>query len=451
MHHADVIAAVATPPGKGGIGIVRISGHDLQPIAETLLGKLPPPRYAQVNHFLDNQKNIIDQGIALYFPAPNSYTGEDVLELQGHGGPAVVNLILNQCIAAGARLAQPGEFTLRAYLNEKIDLLQAESVADIIDASTNEAARCAIRSLQGTFSDTINTLVRLLIELRMFVEATLDFPEEEIDVLQMQPVRKKLDHISTQLKQVQDSARQGRLLQEGITIVLVGQPNVGKSSLLNQLTGEDTAIVTNIPGTTRDTIRQTISLEGIPVHIIDTAGIRETTDIVEKAGIERTHAAIQKADVILWLVDHQQQTTHEKMEILAQLDSQLPLVTIFNKIDLVNAPAKISGEPDNTTIYLSAKTGEGISLLRKKLLEVIGWQSNMAGEGLFMARQRHLQALDKAAVHLESADTLLNHQYQLELFAEELRLSQEALSSITGEFTADNLLGEIFSRFCIGK
>ncbi len=451
MDNSDVIAAIATPPGKGGISVVRISGNNLEPIANVLLGKLPPPRYAQINNFLDHHQKIIDQGIALYFPAPHSYTGEDVLELQGHGGPAVVNLLLNQCIAAGARLAQPGEFTLRAYLNEKIDLLQAESVADIIDASTSEAARCAIRSLQGTFSSTINTLVRLLIELRMFIEATLDFPEEEIDVLQILPVQSKLEDIRTQLTQVLESAKQGRLLQEGITIVLVGQPNVGKSSLLNQLTGEDAAIVTDIPGTTRDTIRQTITLEGIPVHIIDTAGLRVTTDVVEKAGIERTYAAVQKADVIIWLKDQSKQTCETKIEIQKQLNSRLPLITIFNKIDLIDEQPKVISELGSTTIYLSAKTGAGISLLQQKLLEIIGWQSNLAGEGLFMARQRHLQALNKAAEHLNNAHTIFHHQHQLELFAEELRLSQESLASITGEFTADDLLGEIFSQFCIGK
>lgn len=451
MKNSDIIAAIATPPGKGGIGIIRISGNNLEPIAKALLGKLPPPRYAQINNFLDNNQEIIDQGIALYFPAPYSYTGEDVLELQGHGGPAVINLLLSQCISAGARLAQPGEFTLRAYLNEKIDLLQAESVADMINANTSEAARCAMRSLQGTFSSAIHALVRLLIELRMFVEATLDFPEEEIDMLQMQPVQEKLECIQTQLTLVLESAHQGRLLQEGITMVLVGQPNVGKSSLLNQLTGEDVAIVTEIPGTTRDTIQQTITLEGVPVHIIDTAGIRETTDIVEKAGIERTYAAIQKADVIIWLIDYSQKIRKTTKEIRQQLNSQLPLITIFNKIDLTKGLPGVTGGPDDTVIYLSAKTGAGIPLLRKRLLEIIGWQPSLAGEGLFTARQRHLQALTKAAEHLENAHTLFYDQYQLELFAEELRLCQNALSSITGEFTADDLLGEIFSQFCIGK
>ncbi|MEK7792630.1 MAG: tRNA uridine-5-carboxymethylaminomethyl(34) synthesis GTPase MnmE, partial [Pseudomonadota bacterium] len=306
MVSPDMIAAIATPLGRGGIGVVRVSGNHMKHLAETILGKLPKPRYACLSNFLDSHGQVIDQGIALYFPAPNSYTGEDVLELQGHGGPAIMNLLLQQCLLAGARMAQPGEFTLRAYLNNKIDLIQAESVADIIAASTSEAARCAIHSLQGHFSARIEELVSSLITLRMLIEATLDFPEEEIDSLQILQIKDQLDHIHTHLEQVLTASRQGNLLQEGIKVVLAGPPNVGKSSLLNQLAENDVAIVTEIPGTTRDTIQQTITIEGIPVHIIDTAGLRETTDIVEQKGIERTHTAISNADVIIWLVDSSQ-------------------------------------------------------------------------------------------------------------------------------------------------
>jgi len=447
----DIIAAIATPPGRGGIGVVRISGKNLTKLAETILGKLPKPRYAHLSQFLDTNGQVIDQGIALYFPAPNSYTGEDVLELQGHGGPAVMNLLLNQCLSAGAHLAQPGEFTLRAYLNNKIDLIQAESVADIIEASTNEAARCAIQSLQGHFSAKIEELVNLLITLRMLIEATLDFPEDEIDNLQALQIKDRLNHIHTQLEQIFLAARQGNLLQEGIKIVLVGAPNVGKSSLLNQLVEDDVAIVTEIPGTTRDTIQRTITIEGIPIHVIDTAGLRETSDVVEQKGIERTHAAIKNANMIIWLVDSSQQQTDRKDQSNRYIPADKPQITVFNKIDLLNENPRIEDKENNIKIHLSAKTGTGIELLRKKILEIVGWQFNPAGEGLFMARQRHLEALTQARTHLENAQRFTENEYQLELLAEELRLSQSALSSITGQFTADDLLGEIFSHFCIGK
>jgi len=362
-----------------------------------------------------------------------------------------MNLLLNQCLSAGARLAQPGEFTLRAYLNNKIDLIQAESVADIIEASTSEAARCAINSLQGHFSVRIEELVSSLITLRMLIEATLDFPEEEIDNLQALQIQDRLDHIHTQLEQIFIAARQGNLLQEGIRIVLVGAPNVGKSSLLNQLVEDDVAIVTEIPGTTRDTIQRTITIEGIPIHIIDTAGLRETSDIVEQKGIERTHAAIKNATMVIWLVDSSQHQPDTKDQMLNYIPADKPQITLFNKIDLVNENPRIEGEETNITIHLSAKTGAGIELLRKKILTIAGWQFNHAGEGVFMARQRHLEALTQAKTHLENAQRFTENEYQLELLAEELRLSQLALSSITGQFTADDLLGEIFSHFCIGK
>jgi tRNA modification GTPase len=451
MVSPDIIAAIATPPGRGGIGVIRISGKNLTKLAETILGDLPKSRSACLRSFLSIDNQIIDQGIALYFPAPNSYTGEDVLELQGHGGPAVMDLLLSQCLAAGARLAQPGEFTLRAYLNNKIDLIQAESVADIIAANTHEAARCAIHSLQGHFSVRIEELVNLLINLRTLIEATLDFPEEETDNLQTLQIKDRLNHIHVQLGQIFAAARQGNLLQEGIKIVLAGAPNVGKSSLLNQLVEDDVAIVTEIPGTTRDTIQRTIAIEGVPIHIIDTAGLRETSDIVEQKGIERTHAVIQTANLVIWLVDSSQQQSDSNDQILGCISADKPQITVFNKIDLLNEHPRIENGKDNIKIHLSAKTGAGIELLRRKILTIAGWQYNQSGEGTFMARQRHLEALSQARIHLENAKEFIDSEYQLELLAEELRLSQAALSSITGQFTADDLLGEIFSHFCIGK
>ena len=447
----DTIAAIATPPGRGGVGVIRISGKNLRPIAVALLGKLPQPRYATYCKFLDDQGLIIDQGIALYFPNPQSYTGEDVLELQGHGGPAVMNMLLNRCLAAGARLAQPGEFTLRAYLNNKIDLVQAESVADIIEASTAEAARCAVNSLQGHFSAKIDTLVQSLITLRTLVEATLDFPEEEIDQLYMPQITAQIEEIDSQLNRVFQSAQQGNLLQEGIKMVLIGAPNAGKSSLMNQLVEDDVAIVTEIAGTTRDTIERTIAIAGVPIHIVDTAGLRETNDSIERKGIERTLTAIKNANLVLRLIDSSQLALHEMDPVQKYIPTEKPQLTVFNKIDLIAATAKIEETETGSAIYLSAKTGEGVELLRQKILKIAGWQFNRAGEGIIMARQRHLEALFKAQEHLISAKALIQAGYQLELLAEELRLAQLNLSSITGEFTADDLLGVIFSQFCIGK
>lgn len=430
--------------------MIRISGKHLAKLAEAILGKIPKPRYACLSQFHDTGGQIIDQGIALFFPAPHSYTGEDVLELQGHGGPAVMDLLLSRCLAAGARLAQPGEFTLRAYLNDKIDLIQAESVAAIIEASTHEAARCAIHSLQGHFSSRIEELVSLLIRLRMFIEATLDFPEEETDNLQTLQINSKLAHIQALLEQIFQAAQQGNLLQEGIRIVLMGAPNVGKSSLLNQLAQEEAAIVTEIPGTTRDTIQRNISIAGMPVHVIDTAGLRETDDVVEQKGIERTLAAIKDATLVLRLMDSSRPSTAED-SVQNAIPAGKPHITLFNKIDLVNENPRIEEQAGNSAIYLSAKTGAGIELLRKKILEIAGWRFNQAGEGVFMARQRHLEALQQAKRYLENAQRFTQGVYQLELLAEELKLAQNALSSITGQFTADDLLGEIFSHFCIGK
>ncbi len=438
---ADAIAAIATAPGRGGVGVVRISAADIAPFAAGLLGRMPVPRQATYARFLAADGTTLDEGIALVFAAPHSFTGENVLELQGHGGPVVLSLLLQRCLELGARLAEPGEFSRRAFLNGKLDLAQAEAVADLIDAASTEAARSAVRSLSGAFSARIAELVEGLTRLRMLVEATLDFPEEEIDFLRDADAFGRLDAIDASLRAVRSQAKQGVLLREGLTVVLIGQPNVGKSSLLNQLAGFEAAIVTEIAGTTRDTVREAIQIQGVPLHIIDTAGLRDTDDPVEKFGIERTWAAVEKADVALLLVDAAHGVGEREAAILARLP-EVARLTIHNKIDVTfDAPRAVGDE-----VWLSAKTGAGVELLRDKLLEAAGWQA--AGEGAFMARARHLDALGRAAGHLAAAR---ESAAQLELFAEELRLAQAALSEITGEFTADDLLGEIFSTFCIGK
>ncbi|MBW8329619.1 MAG: tRNA uridine-5-carboxymethylaminomethyl(34) synthesis GTPase MnmE [Thiobacillus sp.] len=438
---SNLIAAIATAPGRGGVGVVRVSGADITPLAKALLGRVPEPRHATFSRFYDGDGGVLDEGIALYFAAPHSFTGEQVLELQGHGGPVVLNLILQRCIELGARLAAPGEFTRRAYLNGKLDLAQAEAVADLIDAASTEAARSAVRSLSGAFSERVNALQEDVTRLRMLVEATLDFPEEEIDFLRDADAFGRLDRITAALLAVRVQAKQGALLREGLTVVLIGQPNVGKSSLLNQLAGFEAAIVTEVAGTTRDTVREAIQIQGVPLHIIDTAGLRETDDAVEKIGIARTWAALEKADVALLLVDAAHGLGEREAAILQRLPAVARL-TIHNKIDVTLDAPRAAGDE----IWLSAKTGAGVELLRDKLLEAAGWQA--AGEGAFMARARHLDALSCAGGHLTAAR---ESAAQLELFAEELRLAQAALSEITGEFTADDLLGEIFSKFCIGK
>jgi tRNA modification GTPase len=437
----DLIAAIATAPGRGGVGVVRVSGADIAPLAHAILGRVPEPRHATYSRFLDAEGGVLDAGIALHFAAPHSFTGEHVLELQGHGGPVVLNLVLQRCVELGARLAEPGEFTRRAYLNGKLDLAQAEAVADVIDAASSEAARSAVRSLSGAFSARIAELVEALTRLRMLVEATLDFPEEEIDFLRDADAFGRLDAIDASLQAVRAQARQGALLREGLTVVLIGQPNVGKSSLLNQLAGFEAAIVTEIAGTTRDTVSEAIQIEGVPLHIIDTAGLRDTDDAVEKMGIARTWAAVEKADVALLLVDAAHGLGEREATILERLP-KVARLTIHNKIDVTADAPRVEGDE----IWLSAKTGTGMELLRGKLLESAGWQA--AGEGAFMARARHLDALARGAAHLAAAR---RSTAQLELFAEELRLAQAALSEITGEFSADDLLGEIFSKFCIGK
>lgn len=442
----ETIAAIATAPGSGGIGIVRVSGPACKIIAAGILGHCPPPRHAAYLDFKDNDGSLIDRGIAIYYAAPNSYTGEHVLELQAHGGTALMQILLARCIALGARQAEPGEFTRRAYLNDKMDLAQAEAVVDVINASTEAAARSAVRSLSGEFSSHIQALLGRLIELRMYVEACLDFPEEEIDFITQGRVGEKLKAIQQELAAVFQSAKQGNLLREGIQVVLIGQPNVGKSSLMNQLAGEDVAIVTSIAGTTRDVIKSAIQIDGVPLHIIDTAGLRETIDEVEKHGIARTWRALENADVALLLVDATHGIGETEKSILERLPAVLPKIWIHNKIDLsAGAPKKVLLEQE-THIYLSAKHGQGLHLLREHLLSLAGWQPS--GEGVFMARKRHLDALAKVDEHLMHAIELLG---QAELVAEELKLAQESLSEITGEFTPDDLLGEIFSKFCIGK
>jgi tRNA modification GTPase len=446
MTENDNIAAIATAPGRSGIGVVRISGPQLDPLIAGIIGRALPPRHAVLAEFFDARHEVLDQGIALYFPAPWSYTGQAVLELHGHGGPLVLQLLLKRCLELGARLAQPGEFTRRAYLNDKLDLAQAESVADLIDAATEAAARSALRSLRGEFSKQINELVNDTIDLRARVEAAIDFPDEEGEFLGPADGKDGLAALRARLANVLSASQQGSLLREGIHVVLAGQPNVGKSSLLNRLAGEELAIVTEIPGTTRDAIRQSISLEGIAAHIIDTAGLRESSDPVEMMGIARTWAAIEKADLVLLLIDATLGENARDREILAQMPIGLPCIKVMNKIDLQESSAAMERNCDVNMVWLSARTGAGVDLLRQTLLERVGWRSN--GEGMFMARERHVQALRQAQAHLERAD---QHRNRYELFAEELRLSQQALGAITGEFTSDDLLGEIFSRFCIGK
>lgn len=459
---SDPIVAIATAPGRGGIGVVRISfgraGESAaQPLMQALTGQALAPRHASYVPFLDGTGNALDRGIALYFPAPHSYTGEHVLELQGHGGPVVLQLVLQRCIEAGRtfglRLAEPGEFTRRAFLNDKLDLAQAEAVADLIEASTEAAARSAGRSLDGAFSRDIHALVEEVITLRMLVEATLDFPEEEIDFLEAADARGKLTRIRERLAHVLSEARQGALLREGLSVVLAGQPNVGKSSLLNALAGAELAIVTPIAGTTRDKVAQTIQIEGIPLHVIDTAGLRDTEDEVEKIGIARTWSEIERADVVLHLLDARTGMTAEDETIAGRFPSGVPVVRVLNKTDLTGlAPTvtPLDADLDLSEVRLSAKQGDGVALLREELLRIAGWQA--CAESVYLARERHLIALRAAQDNLATAAAHADQNAQaLDLFAEELRLAQDQLNSITGEFSSDDLLGVIFSRFCIGK
>lgn len=440
---ADAIAAIATPPGRGGIGVIRLSGADLQPYMQAILGRSLQPRHAHRARFLDARGQTLDDGIALWFPAPHSFTGEQVLELQGHGGPFVLQAVLERCLELGARLAEPGEFSRRAFLNGKLDLAQAEAIADLIDAGSRQAARSALRALEGEFSRQVNGLKEALIQLRMLVEASLDFPEEDIDFLQQADAWGRLESLDGQLQSVLATTRQGVLLRDGLNVVLIGQPNVGKSSLLNRLAGFEAAIVTEVAGTTRDTLREHIQIQGVPLHVIDTAGLRETQDTVERLGIERTWAAVARADIALLLIDAQHGVGEAERHILERLPD-IPVLTVHNKIDLTAESPRLS--TDGREIWLSARTGAGLELLGQRLLELAGWQQS--GEGVYMARTRHVQALTRARAHLQAARACGR---QLELFAEELRLAHQALGEITGEFSADDLLEVIFSRFCIGK
>jgi tRNA modification GTPase len=462
---SDPIVAIATAPGRGGIGVVRVSAGragaaGAEALMQALTGQTLAARHASYVPFLDGNGEALDRGIALYFPAPHSYTGEHVVELQGHGGPIVLQLVLQRCIEAGhafgLRLAEPGEFTRRAFLNDKLDLAQAEAVADLIEASTEAAVRSAGRSLEGAFSRDIHALVDDVVTLRMLVEATLDFPEEEIDFLEAADARGKLAHIRAQLDHVLAEARQGALLREGLSVVLAGQPNVGKSSLLNALAGAELAIVTPVAGTTRDKISQTIQIEGIPLHVIDTAGLRDTEDEVEKIGIERTWSEIGRADVVLHLLDARTGMTADDETIAARFPAGVPVVRVLNKTDLTGVAPAVStlaateGADGLREVRLSAKQGDGIALLRAELLRIAGWQAD--AQSVYLARERHLIALRAAREHLAQAAAHAEQNAQsLDLFAEELRLAQESLNSITGEFTSDDLLGVIFSRFCIGK
>ena len=475
--HQDPIVAIATAPGRGAVGMVRVSGTGLRALAEQLTGKQLQPRLATYGPFLDATGQPIDQGLALFFPAPHSYTGQDVFELQAHGGPVVLQLLLQRCLQAaaqpdaltgqpllpGLRTAEPGEFTQRAFLNDKIDLAQAEAIADLIDASTETAARSAARSLSGEFSQEIAALLAQLTHLRMLVEATLDFPEEDIDFIEQADAKGQLQRLQARLEAVMQKAQQGAILREGIKVVIAGQPNAGKSSLLNALAGAELAIVTPIAGTTRDKVSQLLQIEGVPLHVVDTAGLRDAelpgVDEVEKIGIARAWAEIQSADAVLFLHDLTRQhgpsdeaTSYRAADqaiadaLARQLPAATPVLQVWNKTDAASPQAQASADG----LRISAKTGDGLDALRQQLLQVVGWQS--APEGVFMARERHVQALRRVQAQLLQAQAQLwCAAPALDLLAEDLRQAQQALSQITGAFTPDDLLGEIFSKFCIGK
>ncbi len=454
MSHSDTIVARATPPGRGGVGILRISGARAAEVAQQVLDKLPKARYADYLPFKDADGSVLDQGIALWFPGPNSFTGEDVLELQGHGGPVILDLLLKRIVAlSGVRIAQPGEFSERAFLNDKLDLAQAEAIADVINASSEQAARSAVNSLQGAFSLRINQLVEALTHLRIYVEAAIDFPDEEIDFLSDGKLEAQLDEVINDLDGVRAEARQGSLLREGMKVVIAGRPNAGKSSLLNVLAGREAAIVTDIAGTTRDVLREHIHIDGMPLHIIDTAGLREASDEVERIGIERAWQEIEQADRVLFMVDGTTTNATEAAQIwpdfVSRLPAALPITVVRNKADVTGETLGLTEVNSHSLIRLSARTGEGVDVLRDHLKQSMGFSGNM--EGGFLARRRHLQALELAATHLQQGKAQLLGACAGELLAEELRLAQQALSEITGEFTSDDLLGRIFSSFCIGK
>jgi tRNA modification GTPase len=442
----DTITAIATPPGRGGIGIIRCSGKNVETIAQTLLGELPPPRMAQFYAFRNALGNTLDHGLALYFPAPHSFTGEAVLELHGHGSPVVLDQILDTCVHFGARLARPGEFSERAFLNGKIDLVQAEAIADLIDSASQQAAQSALRSLQGEFSSHINQLAGQLLHLRTYIEAGIDFPDEEIDLLADGQVLQQLETILADLMAIQNHARQGYLLREGIRLVIAGRPNVGKSSLLNRLSQRDSAIVTAIPGTTRDIIRDAFNLDGLPVHVCDTAGLRDTDDVVEREGIRRAHDEIEHADVVILLCDERDSPADlDALRELAALPPHSHCLTVYNKCDL---SGNMPGEDSDGLLHISAATNAGIEILKNKLKQACCFQSEESG--IYMARRRHLDALERTALHLKNAIQQAEFKHS-ELIAEELRQGHQALGEITGQISSEDLLGEIFSSFCIGK
>ena len=450
MTRTDTIVAAATPPGRGGVGIVRVSGPKAPELAAVMLGELPLPRQATFARFLDAQQDPIDAGLALFFPAPHSYTGEHVLELQGHGGPLVLEALVTRAIELGARRAQPGEFTQRAFLNDKLDLAQAEAIADLIDAGSREAVRAAMRSLQGEFSAMVRGLTEAVIDLRTYVEAAIDFPEEEIDFLADRELAARFQAVRDHFDGVLDSARQGRLLREGMTVVIAGRPNAGKSSLLNRLAGYDAAIVTPIPGTTRDVVRERINIDGMPLHVLDTAGLREGGDVVEEEGMRRAQAEMQRADRVLFVIDALVDPDAAAFrEQRARLPADVPVTLVFNKCDLATGLPLSDTSSGPPRLWLSALTGDGLAELRAHLKTCMGYQT--IDGGAISARRRHLEALARARAHCEEAARQLAERRAGELVAEELRGAQQALAEITGEFTSDDLLGRIFAGFCIGK
>jgi tRNA modification GTPase len=445
----DTIAAISTAAGRGGIGIVRVSGAGCRDIAQALLERVPAPRQAEFCRFLDADGETIDAGIALYFPSPHSFTGEDVLELQGHGGPVVMDLLLRRVLAVGARAAAAGEFTQRAFLNEKIDLAQAEAIADLIDSGSAQAARAALRSLQGDFSSQVHELSERVLELRMWTEAAIDFPEEEIDFLADRGLGERMDFIRARFAELAETARQGTLLRDGMTVVIAGRPNAGKSSLLNRLAGYEAAIVTPLPGTTRDVLRERIEIDGLPLHVLDTAGLRESADVVEIEGIRRTHHEMNRADRVLFIVDSSDAVAMAAIDgDVARLPADVPRTIVFNKIDRSGEPARLE-EGTPARVYLCASSGGGIDGLRAHLKDCIGFHPQ--AEGALSARARHLDALRRARGHVEEAHRLLTERHAGELVAQELLDAQRDLGEITGQVTSDDLLGRIFGSFCIGK
>ncbi len=455
LNTTETIAAIATAPGQSGVGIVRVSGPATKAIAERMLGFSPRPRYAHYGPFYDQQGELIDEGIGLFFPNPHSFTGEDVLELQGHGGTVILDMLLRETCALGARLARPGEFSERAFLNDKLDLAQAEAIADLIESSSEQAARCAVRSLQGQFSTRVDALVSKVTELRMYVEAAIDFPEEEIDFLADGKVASDLNALIEDLRGIFKEAQQGSLLREGMTVVIAGRPNAGKSSLLNSLAGREAAIVTSVEGTTRDVLREHILIDGMPLHVIDTAGLRDSPDEVEQIGIARAWDEIQQADRVLLMVDATTTTATDPHELwpdfIDRLPRGTPLTVIRNKVDLTGEPIGLTTDDpaQSPVIRLVAQSGDGLDVLREHLKQCIGYSSS--GEGGFLARRRHMDALERANLALQQGQEQLQGYGAGELLAEDLKATQDALGEITGAFTPDDLLGKIFSSFCIGK